>query len=80
VAKGCGKQFISGFLKSEYDKYRFKELSIISVSVSDTIAVEKGRWAISLNAGGVVFEGEYISEWHYSEKKWLMVNTISDSK
>jgi transcriptional regulator with XRE-family HTH domain len=80
VAKGCGKKFIDGFLKSEYDRYRFKELSIISVSVSDTIAVEKGRWVIRLNAGGGVFKGEYMSEWHYAGKKWLMVNTISDSK
>lgn len=80
VAKGCGKKFMSNYFKSEYDQYKFKELSIISVSVSDTIAVEKGRWVISLNSGGGVYEGEYMSEWHYSGKKWLMVNTISDSK
>jgi transcriptional regulator with XRE-family HTH domain len=80
VAKGCGKKFMQDFLKSESERYKFKELNIISINVSDTIAVEKGRWVISLNVGGGVFTGEYLTEWHYSGKKWLMVNTISDSK
>jgi transcriptional regulator with XRE-family HTH domain len=80
VAKGCGKKFMQDFFKSESERYKFKELSIISISVSDTIAVEKGRWVVSLNSGGGVYEGEYLTEWRYSGRKWLMVNTISDSK
>ena len=80
VAKGCGKKFIHDFLMSESGRYKFKDLSIISVNISDTIAVEKGHWAISLNSGGEVFEGEYLTEWHYTGKIWLMVNSISDSK
>jgi transcriptional regulator with XRE-family HTH domain len=80
VAKGCGKKFIHDFLMSESGRYKFKDLSIISVSISDTVAVEKGHWAISLNSGGGVYEGEYLTEWRYAGKKWLMVNNVSDSK
>ena len=80
VAKGCGKKFIHDFLLSESGRYKFKDLTIISVSISDTIAVEKGHWAISLNSGGGVYDGEYLTEWRYSGKKWLMVNNVSDSK
>ncbi|MFA6581080.1 MAG: helix-turn-helix domain-containing protein [Paludibacter sp.] len=79
VAKGCGKSFIHDYLSSESRRYRFKELSILSISISDSIAVEKGRWVVSLYSGGD-FEGEYLTEWHLSKGKWLMVNGISDSK
>jgi transcriptional regulator with XRE-family HTH domain len=79
VAKGCGKAYILNHYKSESYRYKFKELNIISVSVSDSIAVEKGRWVINLNSGEA-FEGEYLAEWRFSSKKWLMVNEISNSK
>jgi len=79
LAKGSGKSFIHDYLSSESRRYKFKELSILSISVSDSIAVEKGRWVISLNSGGD-FEGEYLTEWRISKDKWLMVNGISDSK
>ncbi len=79
VAKGCGKAFIYDYYKSESFRYKFKELNIISISVSDSIAVEKGHWVININSGEA-FEGEYLAEWRFSSKKWLMVNEISNSK
>ena len=79
VAKGCGKAFIRDYYKSESNRYKFTELKTISISVSDSIAVEKGRWVISFNSGKVL-EGEYLSEWHLSNEKWLMVNDIANTK
>ena len=79
MAKGCGKDFIHDYYLSESKRYKFKELSIISISVADSIAVEKGHWVVSLYPGGD-FEGEYLTEWRYSKNKWLMVNNISVSK
>ena len=79
VAKGCGKAYIHDHYKAESYRYKFRDLKIISISVGDSIAVEKGRWIINLNSGET-FEGEYLAEWRFSSKKWLMVNGISDSK
>jgi hypothetical protein len=45
------------------------------MSVSDTIAVEKGSFKI-LTVGGEI-TGMYMTEWRYSKKKWLIFNEIS---
>lgn len=79
VSKGCGKAFISDYYRQTSKMYNFKELKILSISVSDSIAVEKGKWVIILNSGAV-YEGEYLTEWHFNKNKWLMVNNISDTK
>jgi hypothetical protein len=76
VARGCGRTFIKNYYESESAKYKFSELSITSVSVSDTIAVEKGRWEITFGSGEKI-RGEYLSEWHLTGKKWLIVNELS---
>jgi len=72
----CGKAELRNFLQSELRSgYVFEELRIESVSVCDTIAVEKGTFRISTLAGEIT--GMYMSEWRYSNKLWLMVNEIS---
>ncbi|TFH19501.1 MAG: hypothetical protein E4H10_17740 [Bacteroidia bacterium] len=55
--------------------YIFKELRTESVSVSDTIVVEKGSFKI-LTVGGEI-TGMYMTEWRLSDKLWLIVNEIS---
>jgi len=79
VARGCGKEFIHNYYLSQSYGYKFKELKTISVTVSDSIAIEKGLWVISLNSGQDL-EGEFLTEWRYSGKKWLMVNDIAITK
>jgi hypothetical protein len=77
VGQGCGKAYIRDYYASQMNAYRFEEMNAISISVADSIAVEKGRWVISLNSGGQL-RGEYLTEWHRKDKKkWQIVNDIS---
>jgi len=77
IGQGCGKSFVRNALEVQTQQFKLKELKIVSISVADSIAVEKGRWVV--NANSIDLEGEYLSEWRYSNKKWLMVNTISSN-
>lgn len=73
VGKGCGKSFVCDYYTSESYRYKFKKLETLSLSVSDSIAVEKERWVIDLSAG-VFFSGECLTIWHRTDNKWLIVN------
>ena len=75
VSRGCGKAFIKSYYETESLKYQFAELSIISLSISDTIAVEKGNWKIILGSGQEI-GGEYMTEWRLAGNKWLMVSDL----
>ena len=55
---------------------KFEEMNVLSISVGDSIAVEKGRWSVSLYSGGIL-HGEYLTEWRRTDKKWQIVNDIS---
>lgn len=76
VSRGCGKEFIKNYYSIESSKYKFTEIKATSVSVSDTIAVEKGKWSAILNSGEKI-GGEYLSEWRFTNKKWLIVSESS---
>ncbi len=76
VGDGCGKAYIRDFYGSQMHVYKFEEMSVFSISVADSIAVEKGRWAVRLNSGGML-HGEYLTEWRRRDKKWQIVNDIS---
>ena len=76
VGDGCGKAYIRDFYGSQMHVYKFEEMSVFSISVADSIAVEKGRWAVRLNSGGAL-RGEYLTEWRRRDKKWQIVNDIS---
>jgi transcriptional regulator with XRE-family HTH domain len=72
----CGKAELRAHLQSEVKNgYLFKELKTTSVSVCDTIAVEKGTFRVYTLVGEI--SGMYMSEWRYSNKQWLIVNDIS---
>jgi len=57
--------------------FKFLEFQVTSISVADSIAVEKGRWTVTMN--GAVFRGEYMTEWRLRNKRWFIVNDISDN-
>lgn len=76
VSRGCGKEYIYNYYTNEATKFRFTEIKATSVSVGDTIAVEKGIWSATLNSGGTI-GGEYLSEWRFTNKKWLIVSESS---
>ena len=76
VSRGCGKAFIKNYYSMESTRYKFTEIKATSVSVSDTIAVEKGTWRATLNSGETI-GGEYLSEWRFTNNKWLIVSESS---
>lgn len=76
VSRGCGKAFIREYYGVGSAMYKFIEINTTSVSVSDTIAVEKGTWKIQLNSGEML-EGEYLSEWRLTDNRWLIASESS---
>jgi transcriptional regulator with XRE-family HTH domain len=76
LGDGCGKTNIRAFFRNQMSFVEFEDLNIISISVADSIAVEKGRWVGSLDSG-VKLRGEYLTEWRRRDKKWQIVNDIS---
>ncbi len=76
VARGCGKEFIRNYYGAEATKYKFTEITATSISVCDSIAVEKGKWRATLLSGESI-GGEYLSEWRLTNKKWLIVSESS---
>ncbi len=73
---GCGKTIVRDFYEFQMHIYKFERMDVTSISIADSIAVEKGRWAVSLNSGGTL-RGEYLTEWRRRDKKWQIVNDIS---
>ena len=73
----CGESCIKQHWRNELAKgYKFVELKIVSLSLSDTIAVEKGKWKIAWPAGPQM-DGMYLCEWRFSDNQWKTVNEIS---
>ena len=79
LGQGCGKSAIRDYFESQMNTYTFKALQILSLSVGDSIAVEKGRWIMVFSTGDEL-EGVYMTEWRLTNKKWLIVNDIGTSK
>jgi len=77
VARGCGKDFIYNYYKFDATRYKFIDVKTISLSVCDTIAVEKGKWKIKMNDIDMIVEGEYFIEWRLTNNVWLTVNEMS---
>jgi ketosteroid isomerase-like protein len=76
VSRGCGKDYIRNYYQNESESFKFTALTITSVSVSDSIAVEKGKWSAVLNSGEKI-GGEYLSEWKLTGNRWLIKNESS---
>lgn len=79
VGEGCGKAVIRDFYQYQTSIVKFEELGAVSVSVADSIAVERGRWTATVNSG-IRVRGEYLTEWRRRGKTWLIVNDISTSE
>jgi ketosteroid isomerase-like protein len=73
---GCGKAAIKDFFNAQSGSYKFREITVTSLSVRGDLAVEKGKWKVELTQGAEL-TGEYLTEWHYTKKKWLIVNDVS---
>ena len=76
VSQGCGKEFIRHYYSEFLKELHFTDLTLIDLSVGDTIAMEKGKWSAK-SSTGEIFGGEYISEWRLRGNEWLIANEIS---
>ena len=57
---------------------RFSKLKSLTKIVSDSLAIDRGIWDVSINAV-VVSSGTYLTQWHYIDGKWLIENEMSKS-
>ena len=66
----------------DYDKqlfnqgFRFSNIKTISRNISDSFAVERGVWALSV-ASVPIATGIFINQWHYINGQWWIENAIS---
>ncbi|MBI9063699.1 MAG: helix-turn-helix transcriptional regulator [Marinilabiliaceae bacterium] len=73
----CDKTSRQQHWKKEIAKgYKITKLATLSLSISDTIAVEKGKWKIVWPSGPEM-NGMYLTEWRFSDNAWRKVNDIS---
>jgi len=57
---------------------RFSKLKSTFLTISDSIAVDRGEWSVSLDSI-VVATGTYMTQWRYMKGKWLDENEMSKS-
>ena len=76
VAIGCGKPFIKKYYESESKAYKYKEIKVLSTSICDSIAIEKGIWTIVMKSGEEI-TGEYLTELRLVGEKWLIINDLT---
>lgn len=73
----CGRVLIEDFYqKMLQDDTKLKSLTSHSLTISDTIAVEKGRFVLISNIGEKT-KREYQTEWRLRNNKWLIFRDIS---
>jgi transcriptional regulator with XRE-family HTH domain len=76
----CGETCIKQHFRNEYAKgYKYVEITILSISLCDTVAVEKGKWKIAWSSGPEM-EGMYLSEWRLSDNQWKVINDIGGTQ
>jgi len=76
MGEGCGKSFLRGHFSSQVNSFKFEDFRVVSLTVADSVAVEKGRWTVTVQSGAR-YSGEYLSEWRRSKKKWQIVYDAS---
>lgn len=76
VSRGCGKEFIRNFYSVASKEFKYTKLESTDISISDSIAVEKGQWQGITNSGATI-GGEYLAEWRFTDKKLLIVSESS---
>jgi transcriptional regulator with XRE-family HTH domain len=70
---------INEYFTQLYDRgVRFSKLESTFKIISDSIAVDRGVWSVSVNSM-VIATGTYLSQWHYINDIWWVENEISKS-
>jgi transcriptional regulator with XRE-family HTH domain len=55
---------------------RFSQLKTVSKIITDSLAIDRGVWDISINSV-VVSSGTYLTQWHYINGRWKIENEMS---
>jgi hypothetical protein len=71
TGRGCGKEFIQNYYKSETGKYTFKELTTLNVTVNGKNATETGQWKVQLS-NSTELSGKYSTEWLLVNNRWVI--------
>jgi hypothetical protein len=72
-----GRKGIIDHDKQLYNQgFRFTNIKTVSKNISDSFAVERGVWAISINSVPIA-TGIFINQWHYIQGQWWIENAIS---
>lgn len=72
-----GRKAISDYDRQLYNQgLRFSNIKTVSSNISDSFAIERGVWALSL-ASVPIATGIFINQWHYIDSKWCIENAIS---
>lgn len=57
---------------------KFANVRSVSKIISDTLAIDRGVWTISVNSVPVA-SGAYMTQWHYVHGEWLIENEITNT-
>ena len=73
------RKSINEYFKQLYNRgLRFAQDKSLSKVISDSIAVDRGIWSVSINSA-IVANGTYLTQWHYIDGKWWNENEMSKS-
>ncbi len=74
-----GRKGINDYNQQLYNQgIRFVQIKSMSKVISDSIAVDRGVWTVSINSIPIA-TGTYLTQWHYINGQWLIENEMSKS-
>jgi ketosteroid isomerase-like protein len=71
TGRGCGKEFIQNYYKTETGKYTVRELTTLNVAVNGKNATETGLWKIQFS-NSTELSGKYSTEWQLINNRWVI--------
>ncbi|MFZ5942242.1 MAG: helix-turn-helix domain-containing protein [Bacteroidota bacterium] len=75
-----GREAIKAYFEQLYaSNLRFREIRSEWSLISDKVAIERGTWVMTLG-GALEISGQYLTQWHYLDGKWLIENEVSRSE
>ncbi len=73
----CGSENIKNYFGELYKSgFRFSDFKSTSVSVTDSVAIDKGTWAGKAN--GQKISGTYLTQWRLKNGSWKIENESSN--
>lgn len=71
------RKSIDQYFSQLYNRgFRFTKLKSVSKIITDSIAIDRGVWDVSISSV-VVSSGTYLTQWHYINGRWKIENEMS---